>query len=56
MDKKFIMVSSLKDADTLIKAGYWFLRHEGDYWLFLNNNKLTFSENIKAIYTDKLSI
>lgn len=56
MDKKFIMVNSAKEADQLINQGFRLVNHAGDQWFFLNDNKLIFSEKIKVVYTDILSI
>ena len=56
MDKKFIMVNSAKEADQLINQGCRLVNHAGNQWFFLNDNKLTFSEGVKVVYTNILAI
>lgn len=56
-NKKFIITDSEETADTLIRANFRLMNHDGRFWTFLNEpQKMTFQHLGNAFYTNKISI
>lgn len=59
MKQNFIKVSDEDTIEKLIKLGFQLVGHENDYDIFLNTDKLQFSEEIdlkKIKYTNILCV
>lgn len=58
MKSNFIKTSDEKMADKLIESRFTFVCRQGNFYTFINDGKLLFSddEKKKVIYTDILAI
>ena len=58
MRQLFIRTRDEKTKQALEENGFQFLNQEGDYYIFLNDGKANFSEEVQkeVFYTDKLNI
>ena len=55
--KQFIRTSYEDTYKNLLKCGCTFLGKEGNFWVFLNNGKTTFSEDEKkVVFSNKYNI
>lgn len=52
----FVKTQDFNTAELLRKNGFQELNKEGNFFVFVNNGKMNFSDNKKIVYTDKLSI
>ena len=58
MKQLFIRTKDENTKDTLLKCGFTFLNKEGDYYIFINDGKINFSEDVQkeVFYTNKLNV
>ena len=58
MKQLFIRTKDEKTKDTLIENGFELLNKEGSYYIFINDGKANFSNEVQkeVFYTDKLNI
>lgn len=58
MRQLFIRTRDEKTKQALKENGFQFLNQEGDYYIFLNDGKANFSEEVQkeVFYTDKLNV
>lgn len=56
MDKNFVKTSSEDTAQIMRKEGFVELPKEGNFFVFLNNEKMLFEENKETIYTNNLNM
>lgn len=55
MDKKFIYTSDEETAEKLRELGFQELPKEGGRWMFINDNKITFSsDGMKDVQTTNI--
>ena len=56
-DGKFIITTDIEERDNLLKDGYRMVSDANKEYVFLNNNKLTFSgDKSKITYTNILCV
>lgn len=53
----FIRTQDEKTKDQLIKNGFTFINKEGQFYIFVNDGRMNFSEEVQKdlFYTDKLN-
>jgi len=58
MKQLFIRTQDEATKNLLLKCGFTFLNKEGNFYIFLNDGKVSFSEDVRkeVFYTDKLSM
>ncbi len=58
MRQLFIRTRDEKTKQTLEENGFQLLNKEGDYYIFINDGKVNFSEEVQkeVFYTDKLNV
>ena len=58
MKQLFIRTKDEHTKDTLLKNGFTFLNKEGVYYIFVNDGKVVFSDDVQkeVFYTDKLNV
>lgn len=58
MRQLFIRTRDEKTRQTLEENGFQFLNKEGEYYIFINDGKVNFSEEVQkeVFYTDKLNV
>ena len=58
MKQLFIRTKDEKTKETLLQNGFSFLNKEGSYYIFVNDGKTNFSEEVQkeVFYTDKLNV
>lgn len=58
MRQLFIRTRDEKTKRTLEENGFQLLNKEGDYYIFINDGKVDFSEEVQkeVFYTDKLNV
>lgn len=58
MRQLFIRTRDEKTKQTLEENGFQLLNKEGDYYIFINDGKVNFSEKVQkeVFYTDKLNV
>ena len=58
MRQLFIRTRDEKTKQTLEENGFQLLNKEGDYYIFINDGKVDFSEEVQkeVFYTDKLNV
>lgn len=54
--ENFILTKSKETAEALVKEGFNLISRAEGMWFFLNDNKLTFSQNENVTYTNTLFI
>lgn len=55
MDKKFILTTSTATKDKLLKLGFKLVSDSNENFIFLNDNKLNFSNLENIVYSNKLT-
>ena len=58
MKQLFIRTKDEETKNILLKNGFELLNKEGSYYIFINNGKIDFSEEVQKeiFYTDKLNV
>ena len=58
MKQLFIRTKDEETKNILLKNGFELLNKEGSYYIFINNGKVNFSEEVQKeiFYTDKLNV
>lgn len=58
MKQLFIRTQDEKTKETLLQNGFTFLNQEGSFYIFVNDGKVNFSEEVQKeiFYTDKLNL
>ena len=58
MKQLFIRTKDEKTKEILLQNGFPFLNKEGSYYIFVNDGKVNFSEEVQkeVFYTDKLNV
>ena len=58
MRQLFIRTRDKKTKQTLEENGFQLLNKEGDYYIFINDGKVNFSEEVQkeVFYTNKLNV
>lgn len=57
MKQLFIRTQDETTKDVLLKCGFTLLNKEGSFYIFINDGKVNFSEEVQkeVFYTDKLN-
>ena len=58
MKQLFIRTKDEATKDVLLKCGFTLLQKEGNFYIFLNDGKVSFSDEVQkeVFYTDKLNL
>lgn len=58
MKQLFIRTQDEKTKEILLQNGFTFLNQEGSFYIFVNDGKVNFSEEVQKeiFYTDKLNL
>jgi len=58
MKQLFIRTKDETTKDVLLKCGFTLLQKEGNFYIFLNDGKVSFSDEVQkeVFYTDKLNL
>ena len=58
MKQLFIRTKDENTKNTLLENGFTFLNKEGEFYIFINDGKVNFSEEVQKeiFYTDKVNI
>lgn len=58
MKQNFIRTSDETTKETLVSCGYTLLNQEGSFYIFLNDGKMNFSDDVKkeVFYTNMLNM
>lgn len=52
----FVKTQDVETAKLLRQSGFQEINKEGNFFVFVNNGKLNFSDNKNIVYTNKLCI
>lgn len=58
MKQLFIRTKDENTKNTLLENGFTLLNKEGEFYIFINDGKVNFSEEVQKVifYTDKVNI